>query len=423
MAKITNQSIPPYLLANYQKIANTRVNQATLRSTAHLNRQKYNQKIKNSAIKEADAIRQEAFALVMRFHPEFNAKQIAAESRVLANGMLAGNFDPDYFYELPLTQAQNRVAYINSSDRSPLLPYGYPLASNTQSVSTYGSVFADKDALYYHGQTEGNRFNDKNLSYYCGFYALNPFITNALSGDIYVVIDATINVTTDQRGSRPMMSLILDSSRCGGQSLELMGMTPPDRSSKSLYWNYEIPPSSPPYFSITFDRFIVTKLNKFPPDIAQPGNDLLCLKLANRPMFGYGFNNCTQVDSNLTCNVRAFAPRKIKRTPDEARVSGGWSPNDYNPPPYPLNWSTDIALVYAGYAFYYGDFEYYLNMQASEPGFIRYGNRQYVGIVYSVNPPYYAIVSHLTQGSVGTNPYRFWDYADSEISLDEKYYL
>lgn len=421
MAKITNQSIPPELVDNYIKVANTRINLTTSQATAHINRQKYNKPYVSTSTRENKKFRVDAEALVKRFHPNYSKKAMKNEITRVSNEMLQGAFDPQYFYELQPSQVQQRKVTMTSTLRSPQLPYGYPLASNMQTVSTYGTVLAEPSTLSYSGRKEGSQFNDKHLNYMAAFFWLDDYKTTGFSGNMYALIDTKIDATASHRASRPMLSLLYEATDCGQLIPETYGKTPLSRSSKQIYFNYDIPPTPSPHFAITLERPIVKRLSNIKPDSGGGGNLCVCFRLGNKPMFGYGFNNNDSVDTTLEATVRIFAPRKIARPVDKIYLQASYGDSVADLVNYPLGWYTDIEAAYISYQYHLGIFQSYMNSITNSTNPIRYEDRFQFSRFYQNDTTPGWTMNKLRSGSVGNDPKKFWNGLKAWIQLTEKY--
>jgi hypothetical protein len=218
----------------------------------------------------------------------------------LQREILTGYFNPDYWFQCELIEEDYLADEPESATDDNPRPYGYRVDENLPTKPTYHSGLADSGPASYRGFLTGNYFHDNKLVWARRLYKLiNPYPSGRLTTTFHVY-QGSLDIDTDARGSRPMCSVIMKFLLLNEADNGMIYANPPTDTPVSFYWRFKPPLGGAPYYHVTQPVRLMSSVAD-DRNVATEGeiNRLLVLS-APRPMFGYGQNNCSEVDTVLT---------------------------------------------------------------------------------------------------------------------------
>ncbi len=189
-------------------------------------------------------------------------------------------------------------------------PYAYRDSENLPSIPEYISGEESSGPARYQGQTIAGYFKDVTLVWARIIYSIKHRKTKGNYEPALLSWNTSITINTDQRASRPMLSLVMRSYMTDESSDSLNTTANPvieippsapaaERGCNSMYWRYEIPGSGPPFFSDVQLRSIVKNMQSISTIEVAVNQTRAVICAAPRPMFGRGFNNCQSVSTSI----------------------------------------------------------------------------------------------------------------------------
>lgn len=206
----------------------------------------------------------------------------------------------DYLHSTPIVQI----------DTDPP-PYAYRTEFKRPSRATYGDGTATTGPARHTGNLVADIYYDTSLTWQRSIFALNEPLTGSTMANAILKFNPTMEVNTDHRGSRPMLSYIVrcyltDETGAANPPVtsptEDIAVSGPGvgRGSISKYWRYVMPMTAAPFFHTTQQMKMTAQLSNIAriEDAASLSHAIVIT--APRPMFGRGFNNNTTVETILS---------------------------------------------------------------------------------------------------------------------------
>ena len=309
MMWITDQSVPPEYADQMAAILSTLPSapgvpgQARTRRAARMSANTYTVRTAFAALADAVAY----LADKLQYPPRSQPRRGFEYARL--RELLTGEVNPDYWQQLPAPVRRIFTSTPSSIPDPDPPPYAYRDPANLPTIPTYPDGTLTTGTPLYSGSTSAGYFNDDNLTWSRSTYNLITPIDDDDRAPVIARVTADLDISTDARASRPMLSLLTRSEFGPAASIDPDDPTPPLAEPSSYYWRYEIPPSSAPYFALDYQRQVLARLIPSAAELALAPLQQCALAVAPRPMFGRGFNNCTQVDITLEDALELWQPR------------------------------------------------------------------------------------------------------------------
>jgi len=220
--------------------------------------------------------------------------------------LLAGILNPDYWIECNLLDESYLEDEPESVPDPNPRPYAYRVGWNLPTLSTFHTGLNGTAPARYQGFLTGEYFHDVHLTWSRRLYEIpRPFAIGALEPLWHTYIGSQ-QIDTDERGSRPMTSVIMKFFLTRQDAHPLQIDTPPTDAPLSFYWRYRPPASAATYYHATNPVRLMSDASDERHFLtAQPVNRCVILT-APRPMYGYGQNNCSTIDVSLTGEQKLY---------------------------------------------------------------------------------------------------------------------
>lgn len=311
--KITDQDIPAELAALYARYLTPMVATATPQATLRTRRAaKLTKTPRQRRKKDLLAIFMPA-ARGLAHQNWFNAADpgMLVWLKARAQELRDATINLSYWFSQNASQTQNHTITPSSVPDSAPGPYTYRDSGNLPSVMTYGTGSNTTLGLHYAGATTGGYFTDTNLRWIDCTRTLGDTADNPEIYPVLLYLDYTFTATASARGSRPMFSFLIRFMIQTNKTWTSGDQTPPTKSDRSLYYPYEPPIGSAPFYSATLQRKLVIVPKKKHIEI---DTSYARAKIAIRPLFGRGYNNNTSVDVSATGTLKFLSPRQPAKT-------------------------------------------------------------------------------------------------------------
>jgi len=252
-----------------------------------------------------------------------------------SRAILRGEFDPAYWLEQEKT-SQVSIASIPTSVPNPLpAPYSYLDPTNMPTIPTYPDGELNEGPPRYVGSTFGTHYEDTLLKWHRTIYELGKPLTSRTAEPTFLMIDGTLDITTDKRGDRPLTSMMVHAQFGEPGALPDFAAAPPLSGAMSFYWRYKAPAAVAPYYHVVHPRRIVARLYPGKDALASGNLGSIALSVFPRPMFGHEQNNNTAVTVILDHTEKIYQLQRCLELRGQATYSASnWH---YDAPGYPYD--------------------------------------------------------------------------------------
>jgi len=319
--KLTNQDIPPALLAEYKKLVATKpadlagvaVARTTKRARAPAPTRPPRKEFRDYE-KAVDFLID--YLTTKDGHPPaagFRAEQI--------NNIKIGYFDPAYWTQCAQDSADVFTNTPSSAAWSGARAYAYPDPANLPSVPTYGAGVASSGNLDYTGATVSGTFKDLALKWKRYVFSLANSFARTSDEPLFFKLTGSVSATANVRASRAMLSAIIKRWIVLPGSTRLTTTEAPTTTPIQAFWRYRTPRGASPYYAYTNSLRLVYSMRSLAREAIAaggaykyeeaPGDLTKCVVLvAPMPMMGKRFNNNTSVAVTLTGTVELWQIKK-----------------------------------------------------------------------------------------------------------------
>lgn len=325
--KITDQAVPPELLEVYEEMVSTNTTGPAAGEVARTRRGARLPKGAPVPSDQSVSLAHAADALVKQWKSRLSpAAERGFRARRL-DELRRGVFEPLYWSACPATSETFFTSTPTSEPDAAPPDYEYREGDNLPTIPDYPEGVESSAPCGYFGSTDAGYFNDEGWTWQrLNLDLIRPIEDwDSEAALLEIIID--FDIDTDARGSRPMLSALVDAKLCNAGDTVLSSAAPPIEGAKSLYWRYRVPESDPPYFHLNYNRKSIVALS--PSSVI--GGALPVTKAsiaaAPRPMFGRGYNNCTEVDVSAKIQANLYMiepPGPANGLPVFRNSSGQW---------------------------------------------------------------------------------------------------
>lgn len=259
-------------------------------------------------------------------HPRTADQWLQQAARILTERRIAKgeNINPDDAYTRSLLELRTgyfnprhwRACDVTGTDHLSNVPtsgpdpkhrsYAYPDPANVRTLATYADGAPDSGPPRYNGNSAAGEFRDHLLVWSRTRYDLINDITPGTPEPTFIEISGRIRAFASRRGSRPMLSYICKTWLTADGSSLLDTVAPPTVKPWSFYYRYKVPDTPPPYYASEDIKHAIRTMCQ--PAHMEPAGPLkkAVVLLAPRPMYGRGFNNNTDVTTQLFADARIW---------------------------------------------------------------------------------------------------------------------
>ena len=294
--RITDQDVPPELVELYDDLISTTGTGPDAGSVARTRRGARLPQGGSTPSENSAALAAAVEALIKKWAKRISPYAIPGFRARRLDELKQGFFNPEYWTACGISSETHYTSTPTSVPDPDPPPYDYRTTSNLPTLPTYPDGEAGAGPCGVFGATSGDYFEDQGWSWKRVNFELLREIENIADEPALLQISATFTINTDARGSRPMLSMLIKPNLCNTGDAILTDATPPIVGARSLYWRYRIPETDPPYFDLQQDRQAIMVLGPSAIGTATPPVAMASVAAGPRPMFGRGFNNCTEVD-------------------------------------------------------------------------------------------------------------------------------
>lgn len=258
----------------------------------------------------------------------------------------------DYWDDAKKVTTRYLTAYPSSAPREQAPNYLYPDPENRPSIPTYGNGIADAEDEGYSGRTIDGMFRDIFWSWEDHLFKLAEPLDMERPTPLLIQAEVEIGAYADSRPSRPMFSVNMKVDFYKTIPDIAADPTPPIKKTWTAYMKFKPPPSDGGTYYHQETRQILWA----PRDRAPlRGAQFVRVRIAQRPMFGTGYNNNHAVDTSASILLKV-KQRKIN-VQDYSRPvfdPGGATLQSLSPTleeiiPIPIApWSDPVSMVTHG---------------------------------------------------------------------------
>lgn len=233
--------------------------------------------------------------------------------------MKKGIFSPEYWIAIEGNITGVFHTFPSFGPFTNVRNYAYPDGVNIPSKPVYLDGLPSLGLPTYEGSTKGLIYSDDYLSWQRWEFVLDHKIVYNDDDPVFLKLDGQITAQADKRGSRAMLSVIIQRWFCNETDPQRYTIENPTHRPLSAYWRYRIPKQFPPYFQSSHTLQLLYKMRSNRHEAKGYNSPLMILLLAPMPMMGHRYNNNTHVKTELDVTPtlyqikkggKMFAPRK-----------------------------------------------------------------------------------------------------------------
>lgn len=266
-----------------------------------------------------------------------------------AQAIYSGVFDPEYWIEC----SQQSVATLENVPTFTAYtgprPYSYPDPNNQPTKAIYGNGTNSTGNPYHTGQTIGNTYRDTLLKWKRFVFDLQNSDFKGGDEPLFLSLKTTITANASNRGSRAMLSLILQWWLVEQGSYKETTTEPPTEKPVSELWRYLQPITDPPYFAELINRRFLKDMRMKSREMGANALTRAVVIVSPMPMMGKRFNNNTSVQTEVSITeIKLF---QIKKAMPYLMKNANWADFGFGLPPFVYLNSVDEAIAWMDAAF------------------------------------------------------------------------
>lgn len=308
--KITGQTIPPELAADYAKYLTAK----PLGAGAT-----FNARTKKGVLNPPSAIKQKRQNSTIEGAVDYLILFLKNRTRITPSGIFRylqiqqirqGIFDPEWWIECEIVSEQIIEETPTTIPFTGTRSYSYPVPWNTPTMAIYGNGTNSSGIPSFFGSTVGTEYSDKWLKWKRTIFDLKNAFNTVSDEPVFLKMNGSIHIVANARPSHAMLSAHIKQFFVEDGSTRLTTKEPPLNPCISAFFRYKMPHGEAPYYDYTHPLSLMYSLRT---DAREEIGVTLskCIVLTSpMPMMGWRWNNNESVSTELNATLELWQINK-----------------------------------------------------------------------------------------------------------------
>lgn len=306
--KITNQNVPPELLAKYRKLVSSNATGEGAGSTARTRRAVRATKPKRQQDRGIEQYRSAAAfvadMLIAAGEKINRADFIGQEMRRL----LAGEFSPDYWKECDVLDTTSLESLPSSVNRDFIPSYIYPDETMQPTTPTYPDGVIASGLPAYEGVLVGDRFTDQRLTWQRTIFDIVEDANGKNATPLFLHVAGTVSIQATDRTCKAFRAFCYKVMICGDSSPWLDDSVAPVVGVSTVWPRVKTGETPPPYYTAQQQVSVSARVDQLKKWREPLTSTRAVVHVAPRALMGKWYNNNSSVSLTLDAATRLLRP-------------------------------------------------------------------------------------------------------------------